>query len=75
MVLKLQATDREFVKEACCLRAFKQTRSKRRMHVQRCMDDSFGDVFMKHDVLTSVSSVSSVVEISVKQTQCPSRRT
>jgi hypothetical protein len=75
LVLKLQASDGEFVNKASGVGAFQQSRSKSCVDVQGCVNDSLGDIRMKHDVFTSMSSVSSVVEIVRKQDGCPSSLT
>jgi hypothetical protein len=63
LVLKLHSSDCEFVKKASGVGAFKQSRSERSVYFKCRLNDSFGHVFMEHEAMTSVSSVSSVVEI------------
>ena len=62
LVLKMQTSKGELVLQARLIRAFEQSWSERRVNPDRRVDDAAGNVFVDHDGLSSVPSVSSVVE-------------
>ena len=68
LVFKMQTIDSELIVQAGLIGAFQEPRAKGRVNFHRGIDDSTGDVFVQHRVLTSVSAVSSVVESVDRQT-------
>jgi hypothetical protein len=61
LAFETQSGDHEFVRETRVIGAFQESGTERRMDVDGCADDSLRDVFVQHEDMTFVSSVSSVV--------------
>jgi hypothetical protein len=62
LVLEMQAVHSKLIMQTRTVCAFEKAGAQRRMDFRGCLDDAFGDVFVKHRVVSSVSPVSSVVE-------------
>jgi hypothetical protein len=69
--IELETLIRHLGVEACMVRAFEEPWTQRRMNAHSGGDDSLGHVIVKHQVITSVSSVSSVVASVHKQASVP----
>ena len=61
LVLEMQTIDRELVMHACVIGAFEHPSSERGVNLHRAVDNPLSNVFVKHLLFCSVSSVSTVV--------------
>jgi hypothetical protein len=62
LVFEMHAVDSELIVKTRLIGAFEQSCTQRGVHLHRRGENSFGDRFMEHQVFTSASSASSVVE-------------